>query len=221
VDETIFAGAFWDRGFQAFDTPNVYIDPSERSALMAANPTSEFDLSPLFLDAADFERGLKQHRVEVLSVAGPVLIDVTPRFEARAQSSAPVWPSRVDVANPLAESYLRGTWYQLEGTHRWMGKRAGVVLAGPASPGQKLLLRGYCSNAQLVSGPLSGKVTIDGKPAGDLRLPHDGGFEAAFALPPEATGKPSVEVMLELERTFRVPGDQRDLGLSFGSFEIR
>lgn len=221
VDETIFAGAFWDHAFQTFDTPGVYIDPSERSALLAANSTEDLDLPSMFLDAADLQRGLLQHRVEVLSVAGTVPIDVTPRFEAAAQTSAPLWPTRVDVANSLAEPYLRGAWYQLETDHRWMGGRAGVILAGPSSPNQKLVLHGYCSHAELEAGPLAGKVTVDGKPAGELDLAHDGSFETAFALPLEAIGKPSVEVMLEVGRTFRPPGDGRNLGLSFGSFEVR
>jgi len=221
VDEDVFSGIFWDNGFQTFGAPDVYVDPGQRSALIASSPDADIDLAPFFLDPADLQRGLLQHRVAVLSVASGRAVEVTPQFEAAAQAAPPLWPRRVDVSSVSADGYLRGSWYSVEVNHRWMGKRAGVVLAGPVSPDQKLYLDGYCSGAQLSAGPLGAAVSVDGKPAGSLQLTREGSFEAAFSLPAETVGKPSVEVVLEVQRTFRPPGDIRDLGLSFGTFEIR
>ena len=46
-------------------------------------------------------------------------------------------------------------------------------------------------------------------------------FEFSFALPDELVGKESVEVAVEVGRTFKPPGDKRELGVAFGVFEIR
>jgi hypothetical protein len=222
VDETIFDGAFWDGAFQAFGVQGVYADPEQRSMLTANSAVANQDSSSYFLDPADFRSGLLQHRVEVFSAAGPVLIDVTGQFEAQAESSPPLWPHRVDVASPLTAEYLRGGWYEPEGNHRWMGKQARVFIAGPASPMQQLYVAGYCPGAQLVAGPLTARILVDGEDVGQLRITHgDTGFEAAFRLPAHVAGKPSIEVTIQLDRTFRAPGDSRDLGLTFGSFEVR
>jgi hypothetical protein len=222
VDEVIFDGAFWDGAFQAFGVSGVYADPGQRATLTSNSVLENQDLSNLFPDPADFQRGLLQHRVVVLSMVGPVLLDVTSRFEAEAQSAPSLSPHRVDVASALAADYLRGEWYGDEGGHRWMGKKAGAVIAGPTSQNQQLHLTGYCPAAQIAAGPLMGRVLVDGEEIGQLRLTQgDAGFEVAFALPAKDAGKPSIEVTIELARSFRAPGDARDLGLVFGSFEVR
>jgi hypothetical protein len=222
IDETLFDGAFWDGGFQAFGVSEVYADPAERETLTASSFVANQDSSSYFLDPADFRRGLLDRRVAVFSAAGPVPIDVTPRFEAQAQTAPALWPHRVDAASALTADYLRGDWFQPEGSHRWMGKKAGVVIAAPASPGEQLHLAGYCPAAQVKAGPLVVRVLVDGEEVGPLRITQgDTGFDAAFRLPSQVVGKASMEVTIQLDRTFRAPGDSRDLGLTFGSFEVR
>jgi hypothetical protein len=222
VDETIFDAAFWDGAFQAFGVQGVYADPGQRPLLAASTVMQNEDISAYFIDPADLQRGLVQHQVEVLSVAGPVVMDVTARFEAQAQASPALSPHRVEVGSALAADYLHGDWYDREGGHRWMGKKAGVVLAGPQSAGEQLHLAGFCPRMQIASGPLGGKVLVDGAEIGRLHLTQgDAGFEAAFPLPPQTLGKSSIEVTLILDRTFWAPGDLRNLGLVFGSFEVR
>jgi hypothetical protein len=222
IDEVIFSGAFVDNAFRAFGVPGVYADPGQRATLTANADMENVDPSSLFIDPADFQRGLLRHHVEVLSIAGPVPTDVTARFEAQARSSPSLLQHRVDVAGAAAEEYLRGEWYQPEGNHRWMGKKAGVVIAGPASPDEQLHLAGYCPGAQVVAGPLVARVLVEREQVGELRLTHgDAGFEAAFRLPSQVVGKASMEVTIQLDRTFRATGDDRDLGLTFGSFEVR
>ena len=51
--------------------------------------------------------------------------------------------------------------------------------------------------------------------------PHENAFEFAFDLPSQLVGKAELPIFLKVGRTFRPPGDSRDLGLAFGSFEIR
>ncbi len=222
VDQAIFDGAFVDGAFQAFGASGIYVDPSERSTLSAKATTEGLDVSSVFPDPADFQHGLLLHRVEVLSTIGRVLLDVTLRFEAQAESSPPLSPRRLDVASALAADYLRGEWYRREGEHRWMAKKAGALIAGPVSQDEQLHLSGYCPAAQVAAGPLVGKILVDGEEIGELRLTRgDASFEAAFQLPSKFLGRTSVEVTIQLDHTFRAAGDVRDLGLSFGSFEIR
>jgi len=222
IDETIFTGAFLDGAFRAFGASNVYGDPGQSSMLTANTAMENEDLSTLFPDPADFQRGLLEHQVIVLSTAGPDLQNVTSLFESRAQGEPLLWPRRVDVASALAADYLRGEWYDPEGGHRWMGKKAGAVLAGPASQGEQLHLAGYCPDAQVVAGPLIASILVEGEEIGQLRLTQgDAGFDAAFPLPSQFLGRTRIEITVQLDRTFRAPGDLRDLGLTFGSFEVR
>jgi hypothetical protein len=222
IDEVIFAGAFWDGAFRAFGVSGVYADPGQRSILTANSDLENQDLSNLFPDPADFQRGLLEHQVIVLSAAGPDLQNVTSLFEARAEASPLLWPRRVDVASALAADYLRGQWYDPEGGHRWMGKKAGAVLAGPASQNEQLHLAGYCPGAQVATGPLTAKILVEGEEIGQLRLTQgDAAFDDAFPLPSQFVGKTRIEITVQLDRTYRAPGDLRDLGLTFGSFEIR
>jgi len=222
VDPVIFEGAFVNGAFQAFGASGIYADPDERSMLTAKAAIGGMDLSSVFPDPADFQRGLLQHRVEVLSTVGPVLMDVTPRFEALAETASLLSLRRLDLAGAIASDCLRGDWHPSDGDHRWMGKKAGVILAGPASQDQQLHLAGFCPGAQVAGGPLVGKILVDGQQIGELRLTRgDADFEAAFRLPPQVVGKPSMEVTIQLDRTFRAAGDVRDLGLSFGTIEVR
>lgn len=222
VDQTIFDGAFVDGAFQAFGVSGIDADPAERSTLTAKAVIEGQDLSSVFPDPADFQHGLLQHRVEVLSTAGPVLMDVTPWFEAQAQSSPLLSLRRVDVAGAIASDCLRGDWHPSDGDHRWMGRKAGVILAGPVSQDQQLHLAGYCPGAQVAAGPLVATVSVEGQKIGELRLTRgDAAFEAAFRLPSQVVGKPSMEITIQVDRTFRAAGDVRDLGLSFGTFEVR
>ncbi|MGA1996052.1 MAG: hypothetical protein ABSH45_09765, partial [Bryobacteraceae bacterium] len=218
--DDLFYSAIWDQPFRAFGIGDVYVDPAERSKI-APDPALG-DISPLFIDASVLQQLLIANDVEVLSAATPVLIDVTPRFEAAAKSSAQSMPRRLNPGSGLSQPFLRGTWYEPDGDHRWMGKSAGVVLAGPPSPGQQLHIGGYCPQAQVSPGRLTGKVAVDGREIGELSLSKgDAPFEAAFPLPQESVGKPKIEVGIQLDRTFRAPGDVRELGLVINSFEIR
>jgi hypothetical protein len=225
VDNDLFYSALWDQPFRAFGIGGVYLDPAEQggmAALARSVDSASADFSPFFVDASVLQQLLIAGQAEVLSVAAPVPIDVTPRFEAAAKSSPQSLPRRLNPGSGLSLPFLRGTWYDLEGDHRWMGKSAGVVLAGPVSAAQQLHVGGYCPQAQVSAGKLTGKITVEGREIGELSLSKgDAPFEAAFPLPPETVGKPKIEAGIQLDRTIRAPGDIRDLGLVITSFEIR
>ena len=144
----------------------------------------------------------------------------TDRRVAPTDASA---PSRtVVLGSDSASPFLADGWYTAEGDHRWLGKRGTVMLAGPATAGQQIHLTGYCPAAEVATGSLTGKVSVDGQPVGELTLAKgDAPFDVALPLPAATVGKPRISVTIELDRTFRPAGDVRDLGLSFSTIEIR
>jgi hypothetical protein len=95
-------------------------------------------------------------------------------------------------------------------------------MGAPATPGQRLYLRGSCPDEQLRAGPLPVTVTVEGiaMPATVIR-PGENAFELVFALPDSVVGKPEMRVTVEVGRVIRPATDPRDLGLVFGSFEVR
>jgi hypothetical protein len=101
-----------------------------------------------------------------------------------------------------------------------MSKRATVRLGGPLDAGQRLHLTGFRPPG--VNSPVTMKVSVDGRALPPVALPRDElGFELALPLPAEAVGRPAIEVSVEEDRTVRAPGDKRELGLGFGTLEIR
>jgi hypothetical protein len=104
-----------------------------------------------------------------------------------------------------------------------MGKRASLRIGAPARDGAKLMLSGGCAPEQVRDGPLHIAVSVDGVALPPASVASCGGdnFELAFDLPPDAARKSRLEIVVEVERTYRAPGDQRDLGLAFGTIEVR
>jgi hypothetical protein len=131
-------------------------------------------------------------------------------------------PRRVDVANDALGRLLGKTWYPRDDKHRWMPKQATVRIGGPTAAGQRLYISGYCPAGQLEKGALPLSVAVDGKALPPVRIqPGTEHFDFDFAVPYELVGKQSVEVAVEVGRTFTPPGEDRELGLVFGVFEIR
>lgn len=131
-------------------------------------------------------------------------------------------PRRVDVGQASFSGQLGPTWYELDSGHRWMPRRASVTLGGPRTPLERLYVAGYCPAAQTRSGLLRVTIEADGIPLGTWPLTNgDAAFELAAKFPPQFVGKEAVEISVAVDRTFTSPPDRRDLGLVFGTFEIR
>jgi hypothetical protein len=65
-------------------------------------------------------------------------------------------------------------------------------------------------------------VSVDGPALGARNIDvGQNAFELAFALPAALVGKPEMRVEISVSRTFRPAMDARDLGLAFGSVELR
>jgi hypothetical protein len=95
-------------------------------------------------------------------------------------------------------------------------------MGAPDAPGRTLHLSGGCPEEQLRAGPLNVKVSVDGVELPPAKI-HSGenAFDLAFPLPPQVVGRPEMLVAVEVDRTIRPASDPRDLGLSFGVFEVR
>jgi hypothetical protein len=210
VDTDMFWSAVYDHPFRVFGGSEVYVAPEDRPNI-AAEPQLGPAPAEFFADRAAMQNGTL-----VLDVSGGHVREV-PGIRQGGELS-----SRVDVGSGLLAGQIGPAWYPQDGGFRWMAKRATVKLHGPRGPAEQLYLTGYCPAAALKSGPLGMQVSVDDErlAAVWIRKP-DAQFTFSFTLPPRLAGRPVVEVAVELERTFVAAPDPRELGVTFGVFEIR
>ena len=217
---------FWislsDKAHLLAGTPDVFLTPGSEETIEAHPELGA--VSEFVLPSALAIRALEEDRAVVYSTGEDRLRNVTSSFQAtaRARWGQPDLPSRVDAGNSLFSGQLGPEWYPVDVGFRWMPKRATVVLRGPAAPGAKLFLAGYCPAAIVKTAPLHVTVSVDGSAVGQATLAKpDAGFELDFPLPPQTVGKAKIEVAIELDRTFVLPSDGRQLGLTFGTISVR
>ena len=217
VDTQLFYNAILERPFRLLDIDRVYLTPQSESRI-ELHPILG-DIGEFVLPVDEIAKALDDEQLVVYDVRGPLLRNMTTAYASQPRNLGA--PHRVDVASPLAQSQLGPEWYAADGNHRWMPKRATVRIAGPTAPGQKLYLRGYYPAEQLRAGPITVAITANGSPLPPATIASGGDFELAFPLPDSLAGQSAIEVVVEVNRTFRAGGDIRDLGLAFGEFEVR
>ncbi len=222
ISADLYGNAIVHRPFRVFTNNAVYLAPE----MLAQSGVTDRDwpsISKFALQPGPTLQALQDEKLEVYSANGSRLQNITGLYGERARntfSAAP--PSHVDVGNAL-EAYLLGPgWYPLEGNYRWMKARASVRMSGPTRSGEKLILSGLCVKELVRNGPAAIAVYIDGvKLATTARITNAESFEREFPLPPEATGKPSINVELEVSPTFSDAAKTRDLSVVFGTLDIR
>jgi hypothetical protein len=217
VDNTLFWNGVLEHPFQLLGIDHLYLTPgSERhiDAHAELGDIGEFVLPP---DVT--AKALDADEVVVYDVRGPRLRNITAVYANQPRDLS--LPRRVDVGSPLAAPLLGPEWYAPEGNHRWMPRRASLQMAGPATAGAKLYLRGYIPGDRLGNGPLTVTATVDGLTLAPMAISAGGKFELAFPLPAAVVGKAAMPVVVEVSRTFRAGADIRDLGLAFGEFEVK
>jgi hypothetical protein len=221
VDDELFWQGILDRPFRVLGISDVYLAPDAERTI-----TPHADLgrvSDYVLPAGTTLDGLAKDRLVVYSVAGERLKNITPMYEATSRLLLKAeQPRRVDVGNPLLEHLLGPTWHSREGAYRWMPKRAAVRIGGPRGPSERLYITGFIPASELAKGPLHVSVQADGRTLGRSTIePPMERFDFDYALPGEWVGRESLELTVEVDRTFTPPGDGRELGLAFGVFEVR
>jgi hypothetical protein len=218
VDTDLFWNGVLDRPFRLFGLDHIYLAPGSEKRIDAHPDLG--NIGDYILPADVVAQALKREELVVYDVRGPRLRNITDLYAALPRESG--LPLRVDAASPLTSYLLSAEWYQSDGDHRWMPRRAGLRMGAPATGGQKLYLRGACPDEQLRAGPLPVTVTVDGATlAATVIRPGESAFELVFALPNSVVGKAEMRVTVEVGRVFRPASDPRELGLAFGAFEVR
>lgn len=213
VDEDQFVSAVRDRAFPLIGMDHVYLTPgSEKRLTQNAGwgQVSDYVMAP---EVAAM--GLEHKQIEVYDASGPTLRNITYYYAATLRASG--LPEQVSVSDPITTSLLGVGWYRLETDHRWMGKRATLRMGAPHHSGEKLYLEGYCAEGL---GEAQVTVSVNGAtlPAAPV---HPGLFDLAFPIPDSLAGKSEMQVTVEVSKTFVPPGEDRNLGLSFGTFEVK
>lgn len=222
VDEYLFWAAVFDHGFKAIGIHDVYLTPGSERRLPLTSQS--INLAEYVAPQETVTQGLKQEKVAIYKVGGERLKNITRTYEELESSRMLAeTPRRVDVGNPLSSYLLGSGWYSLEQGYRWMSKRASLQIGGPRTASGKLDLTGSLTAAQTQQGPLEILVSVDNNPLAPAAIAAKRGmFELTLTLPPGLAGKPKVEVSVEVSRTIQPEGPgSRELGLSFGVFEIR
>jgi hypothetical protein len=216
VDTDLFWNAVLDRPFRLFGVENVYLTPGSEK-MIDAHPDLG-DIGAYILPPAVVANGLAHEEVVVYDVRGPRLRNITSSYAAQPHDTRP--PLRIDVSSPLTQYLLGPEWYPSDGDHRWMPKRATLRIGAPDAPGRKLYLRGDCPDEQLKSGPLDVVVTVEGVTLRPATI-RQNVVDLAFPLPESVMGKSEMQVTVEVSRVIRPASDPRDLGLVFGTFEVK
>jgi len=213
ADDLLFLNAIRDKAFPLIGMNNVYLAPGSEKQIASTGDWSRVE--DFVLPSSTAARALDKGQLQVYDVRGSVLRNITSGYRDTLQDSG--LPLRVSASDPLTAYLLGPEWYPLEVDHRWMPKRATLRIGGPARRGAKLYLSGYAPDP---SGAVEVTVTVDGVALAP-QTARQGPLEAAFALPDSAVGEGEMQVAVEVNRAFRPPHDSRELGLSFGVFQVR
>jgi hypothetical protein len=222
LSSELFWSTIGDKAYQLVGIEELYLTPGSEETIARFDDLGR--VSDYVLPPAIVLRALEDGWAVVYEVGQGRPRNVTSTYlaSARVRFSDPQQPLRIDVGSPLFTGQLGPTWHSIEGGFRWMPERATVVLGGPASPGAKLYLSGFCPAQQVASKPLGVTVRVDGITVGRARLSQpDASFDLIFPMPAQTVGKVKVEVAIEVERTFAAGSDRRALGLVFGTIAIR
>jgi hypothetical protein len=217
VDEQLFYAVMYDDGFRTFGLREVFLAPTGNR--LESRPGYK-PLEVYRLPARNALAALRRERAVVYQVAAPRLHNITNRYryiEALRLQLEP--PRRVDVGLPQMAEQLGPGWFEIQQSHRWMGRRAEVRLAGPRSAADRLRIEAiYPEHSNW--GAIALTVAVNGTEIATARISDSRSARRIFALPPECAGQEEITVTLETDRTIRLPDDPRHLGLAFGVIEL-
>jgi hypothetical protein len=220
-DDVFWAGMF-NKVFDLYNVSGVYLVPGEEAHLHGP-PESQHAVPEFVVQPAMALNALRQKRALVFDIGSGAFTDITASYTAEASAWDPdQLERRVVVGQPYFQNRLGKGWLWAGGNYRWMSKAAELRLPGPQHARQRLYISGYCPAARVADGPVKLSVTLDGIKLGAVTVDvREAPFIYSFALPPNLLTHALVLVHLEVDRTFRVPPDDHDLGLAFKAFEIR
>jgi hypothetical protein len=221
VDNDLFQTGFQDNPYRLAGLSGGYLAPGTEEGIVAREDLG--GIKGLTISAPQAVEMIDAGQTRVLQIADGPPRDITHTFEAIARAEfLAQHRDFVDVGQPVYAADLGPTWHRIENGFRWMGKTATLQLAGPSSTGQKLTVTGYGPSAAFASGPVSLRFRASGVELGTAQVSQPGRpFQCVFALPDKLVGAYAIEISIEAGKTFREPGDGRDLGMAFGTFAVR
>ena len=221
VDNELFQTGFQDNPYRLAGISGGFLAPGSEEGIVAREDLG--GLKGLTISTADALGAVESGRARVLDLSETQPRDVTENF-ARALSAEFLAANRafVDAGQPLYAARLGPSWYKIENAYRWMPKSATVDLAGPSAPEQRLYITGYGPANALASGPVTLRFHVNGQNLGTFAvLQPDHKFECDFPLSGKLVGEYNMQISIEASKTFRPPGDERELGMIFGTFAVR
>ena len=211
VDDATFWNGVYGHPFRLLGIDNVFLTPHTVDRI---HPYPELgNVADYILPEAETAAALAQNRARVLAVEDGNTRDVTSLYMAMITGQTA--PKRLLVAHPVMATLLGPTWYPPEGDMRWMPQSATVHLGGADQGERALLIEAACAKA-----PVIVRLTVNGVNLPQAVMDDCQGLKALrFELPlvPLHTG---LEVTITVDRTVRVPPDQRDLGLAVRSIAL-
>ena len=220
VDKQRFWAGVFHYPFRVFGVSDIYLTPGSERQIEAHPETGR--ISDFVLPSGPALHAIKNDQIVVYRIGFPMKAITSAYEKSAVENLSPAPPRRVDAGSPLMAYLLGPEWYDLEGGHRWMPKRASLRISGPRTPSETLYLQGFIAPVQIAQGPVRVRVTVDGVSLPEVVLdPAGSRFQLEFPLPKQALGKEELAVTVEVSRTFQDGADTRTLGLNFGGFEIR
>jgi len=220
VGKQLFWAGVFHHPFRAFGVSDVYLTPGSENYIEPHPETGP--VSDFVLQSGPALHAIKNDQVVVYRVGFPLKAITTTYDEAAIDKLSPAPPRRIDAGSPLMAYLLGPEWYALDGGSRWMPKRATLRIGAPRLPSERLYLSGFCSEAQLREGPFTMRVAVDGIPLQEFTMHCAASqFHAILPLPDQLVQAKWLDLTVESGRTFKGAQDGRELGLSFGTFEIR
>lgn len=215
VTDHVFYAALYDQGPRAFGIERVYLAPDNTGI---TTPAGLLPATAYQLPARAALHGLENGQAVIYDLSPGHLKNVTWRYRLLARDwfgSSP--PRRMDLVEPLLAAQLGPGWHGIEGNHRWMGPRAELRLAGPRSAEDRLRVVAFAPEAL---GTVHLTVSAQSTLLGRVEISNQRWLDSTFSLPPSLLGVEEMTIVLETDRTIRLPTDNRDLGLAFGVVEL-
>lgn len=222
VNSDLFWGGIVDQPFLLVGRNSVFLAPGSEADIK--HHPEYGDVNRFVLPAGVARRVLEEGRLVIYSVETDRLRNITSVYSqtARFRWQAEGEPRQVDVGEPIFAHQLGSGWHPIDVRHRWSAKRATLRLGGPRTPEEELHVEGFCPAVRLKDGPVRLTISVDGLALPGVWVGEPAGrFRFAFQLPAATLGRASIEVSVEVDRTLRLPGDRRELGLVFGTFAIK
>jgi hypothetical protein len=218
ADDELLFGGIWDGGLFAHRAEPIFLGAQPRSRLLEVHPEGEVWLERHHLTNAEAREAATAGNLLVLRAQAGTLREVPPdQAIAQLQHQPPA--VRLDLGGPAARPFLGPGWYEAEGDHRWMSGEASLWLEGPFPVPARLLLTAYLPEQVANASEVTLTVAVNGVRLESRRV-KPGVVSAWFPLPQNALAAERLQVTLQLSRTFRIAGDTRALGLSFGRLEV-